>query len=63
MIVSDYEFEVCFEDMLNDAEDLADNDFEVGFVESVYEKYQHYGDDMFFSEAQNTVLKRILSKV
>ena len=48
-----------FEDLLASAEENASSDWEMGFVEDLSERYEQYGDDMFLSEKQAEILRRI----
>lgn len=48
-----------FEDLLASAEANASSDWEMGFVEDLSERYERYGDDMFLSEKQAEILRRI----
>jgi len=48
-----------FEDLLEDADSNAGNDWEMEFVSGINEKYEQYGAEMFLSEKQREILERI----
>jgi len=47
------------EDVLHVAEGRAKNEWEMDFVDGLQEKFDQYGEDMFLSDKQATILKRI----
>lgn len=48
-----------FGDLLEDATRNASTDGEMGFVESINQLYEEFGDDTFISEKQLDVLERL----
>ena len=48
-----------FEELLASAEENASSDWETEFVSSLQERYEQYGINMFLSEKQDEVLRRI----
>lgn len=51
-----------FERVLSQAEGSAETDFELEFCESMREKYDKYGMNMFLSDRQEEVLDEIAYK-
>lgn len=47
------------EDVLYTAEKRARNEWEMDFVDGLKDKFSTYGDDMFLSEKQADILRRI----
>ena len=47
------------EDVLYVAEGRTKNEWEMDFVDGLREKFDQYGDDMFLSDKQAAILKRI----
>jgi hypothetical protein len=48
-----------FDETLNDAEEYAVSEWEMGFVSLIRNKYEQYGDGMFISVKQIEMLERI----
>ena len=48
-----------FEEILSEAEGNASNDFEIGFVTDMRDKFEEYGKRMFISERQREILESI----
>lgn len=57
--VQDHYTEDDFEELLDDAEANAANDWEEQFVADMKARYQQYGKRMFISAAQRVQLERI----
>lgn len=57
--VQDHYTEDDFEELLDDAEANAANDWEEQFVADMKARYQQYGKRMFISAAQRAQLERI----
>lgn len=55
-----YEHFDNIEDVLHVAEGRTKNEWEMDFVDGLKEKFDQYGDDMFLSDKQATILKRIV---
>jgi hypothetical protein len=55
---------VAYFDAVGDLDDVEElNDWERGFLDSMMEKYDEYGEDAILSLSQAEVLERILMKV
>lgn len=54
--------EQAFSTLLDDAEDKADNEWEMNFVSSMIAKYEDYGMETFLSDDQLQSLHRIADK-
>lgn len=48
-----------FEELLASAEENASSEWETEFVSSLQERYEQYGINMFLSDKQDEILKRI----
>lgn len=48
-----------FEDLLNEASDSAEGDWEINFVASIEAQYEEYGRETFISPKQKEMLERI----
>lgn len=48
-----------FEEMLSSAVENASNEWETEFVSSLQERYEQYGVNMFLSEKQDEILRRL----
>ncbi len=59
MRVTDHDFALDFEDILDSAESYAKNDWEEQFVSDLRDKYEEWGDEMFLSDRQADILLRI----
>ena len=59
MRVTDHDFTLDFEDILDSAESYAKNDWEEQFVSDLRDKYDEWGDEMFLSDRQADILLRI----
>lgn len=57
--VQDHYTDAEFEELLDDAEANAANDWEEKFVDDMKERYSQYGRRMFLSETQRQKLERI----
>lgn len=57
--VQDLYSESDFEELLDDAESNAANDWETQFVDDLKAKYEQFGRRMFLSIAQQEALERI----
>jgi hypothetical protein len=55
-----YEHFDNIEDVLYSAEKRVKNEWEMDFVDGLKEKFSTYGDDMFLSEKQASILRRII---
>ena len=48
-----------FEDLLEDADSNAGNEWEMTFVDDINKRFEQYGGDTFVSEKQIEILNRI----
>ena len=51
-----------FETLLSDADDNIQTDWEINFVEDMFDRYKKYGREMYLSESQKEQLERIAEK-
>lgn len=57
--VQDWYSDEEFQDLLDEAEANAGNDFETGFVSDMQDKWEEHGKRMYISPKQREILERI----